>query len=627
MNIFMNFYKKIKNSKTIQWHFTDRQIRYILLGISVLTVFLLFCFFRHLAPFVYQTNDDLFLRMIASGEMSGVPESHLHFIFYPAGLFFSLLYSLFPSLPWYGLFLCCSFGLTMILVLHSLLKQEKTLLIQAATIFLFCIVSYSFFFPHITSLQFTTSAGIAAAGALFLFAVSSPSDSFRETLKNYAGFFLLSTYAFCIRNQVLLMCIPFFGMIGLSKYLDAGNLSDAPLSDKQINLSLFCKNRQQKNLLLLGSIFLVMLASFFLIEKFAYYDNNWRTFRSYSTVRASVYDYEGYPDYDAYEKTYQELGLTRSSYDAAAHRYSLLLEPAINQHTMEVLEAISKEEQAASSQNIPEKLRKMLSFFLERHLSDADKPLNLLVYRCYLLFLICAVFSRKWKALRDILFTLFARMAIWTYLIFYGRLPIRISQTIYLAELALLFAIAFGYKLWQNRLAAKRKLCYAIWIMSIFFIFYTCIRSGIPNAKAVAKESAARLQFSESFVDIKQYFNTRPDDFFYLDTNSFAYFTEDALQTAPQESSNYLFMGGWAAKSPWYEKKLKANGILEPATALYENPNVYAVFMNSETTDYAYLEAFYAENYPNVQIEVVDTIETANGLSFSILKGIQEKTP
>lgn len=627
MNALMRFYDKIKNNKTIWQHVADRQNRYILTGVSALTVFLLFCFFRHLAPFVYQTNDDLFLRMIVSGEMSGVPETHLHFISYPAGLFLSLLYRSFPSFPWYGLFLCCSFGVTMIVTLYSLLRWEKALFSRAVTIFLFCMISYGFFFLHITSLQFTTSAGIAAAGALFLFVISPLSDSLRGTLRNHAGFFLLSIYAFCIRNQVLLMCIPFLGILGLSKYLDAGKPSDIPLSDKKIALSFFCKNKHQKNFLLLGSLFLAMLASFFLIEKLTYYNSNWRTFRSYSTARASVYDYEGYPDYDTYKKTYQELGITRASYEAAAHRYSLLLEPAINQHAMEVLEAISKEEQAASFQNMPEKLREMVSFFLERHLSDADKPLSLLVYRCHLLFLICAVFSRKWRALRDILFTLFARMAIWTYLIFYGRLPIRISQTIYLAELALLFAIAFKYKLWQNRLVVKNKLCHVIWIMSTAFILYTCIRSGIPNAKAIAAESAARLQFSESFVDIKQYFSTHPDDFFYLDTNSFAYFTEDALQTSPQESSNYLFIGGWAAKSPWYEKKLKANGILEPATALYENPNVYAVFMNSETTDYAYLEAFYAENYPGIRIEVVDTVETANGLSFSILKGIQKKTP
>ena len=49
-------------------------------AVCTLVVFLLFCFFHYLSPFIYQTNDDLFLRMIASGEMSGEAESRLHYI-------------------------------------------------------------------------------------------------------------------------------------------------------------------------------------------------------------------------------------------------------------------------------------------------------------------------------------------------------------------------------------------------------------------------------------------------------------------------------------------------------------------------------------------------------------------
>jgi len=638
MNITAIFHHSKQNSHTKRHGLIGRRNACLPAACSVFVVFLLFCFFRHLAPFAYQTNDDLFLRMIASGEMSGEPEARLHFISYPAGLLLSLLYRLFPALPWYGLFLCGSFALAMILALCSLLRREKALSARCFTVLLFCLLSYGFLFTHLAQLQFTTCAGVASAGALFLFSVSAPSASFREALKNNAGFLLLSAYAFCLRSQVLLMCFPFLGVLALSKYLEARKLPGISTSDKKS-----CR----KSLYLLGAAFLAMLAAFLLIEKIAYQGSAWQSFRSYSAARASVYDYEGYPDYDAYESTYRELGLTRSSYEAAAHRYSLLLEPAINRHSMEVLENISKQERKISFPDFPQKLREMAAFFLERHLSDADKPINLLVYRCYLLFIICAVFSRKWSSLRDILLTLSARMAIWAYLIFYGRVPVRISQTVYLAELAVLFSIAFGQKLWlmrerpgqatmdkaytvsppKSRAAIRQKLCYAAWSASILLIAFTCIRSGIPNAKAAAEESAARLKFSESFTVMKDYFKARPDCFYYLDTNSFAYFTEDALLAGPHENANYLFMGGWAAKSPWYEKKLEAAGISDPAAALCENPAVYAVFMNTEETGYGYLEAFYAENYPGISLEETETVNAGNGISFLILKAVSEKTP
>lgn len=624
----------------------DRLASCLRTACCILVVFLLFLFFRHLAPFVYQTNDDLFLRMIASGEISGTPESRLHFIAYPAGLLLSLLYRCFPSLPWYGLFLCCSFGFAMTLILYILLRDTKTWFGGCIAVILFCMLSCGFLFAHLAELQFTTSAGVAAAGALFLFIVSVPSSSFRETLKHYAGFFLLSAYAFCVRDQVLFMCFPFLGMAGLSEYLDAGKLPEEETSGKKPVSRFICKNKHQRNLLLLGVVFLAMLAVFLLIEKIAYHGDDWRSFQSYSAARASVYDYEGYPDYDTYEETYRELGISRSSYEAAAHRYCLILDPAIDQHSMEILENISRQERAASLGSFSKKVHDMTAFFFERHRSDADKPLNLLVYRCYILFMACALLSRKWNALRDILFALFARMAIWAYLLFYGRLPVRISQSVYLAELAVLFAAAFSHRLWilrsscQNRMPSKKgtssglnfiflreKLCPPVFLLSLGIILYTCVRSGIPNAKAAAETASARLQFSESFTVMKDYFRAHPDCFYYLDTNSFAYFTEDALEPNENTDSNYLFMGGWAAKSPWYEKKLEKEQIADPAAALCEDPFVYAVFMNTEETGYGYLEAFYAENYPDVRLEEVETVDAGGGISFVILNAVPKKTP
>lgn len=85
-------------------------------------------------------------------------------------------------------------------------------------------------------------------------------------------------------------------------------------------------------------------------------------------------------------------------------------------------------------------------------------------------------------------------------------------------------------------------------------------------------------------------------------------------------------MGGWAAKSPWYEKKLKKEQIADPAAALFEDSSIYAVFMDTEETGYDYLEAFYAENYPGIRLEEVETIDTGD-ISFIILNAVQEETP
>lgn len=645
------------------------------LGIfSVLVVFLLFCYFRRLSPFIYQTNDDLFLKMIVSGEMTGTPDPRMFYLSYPAGLLLSCLYRLSPQFPWYGLLFCFTIGLTMAVILYSFLKREKNPLVRLLTIVLFCLFSYGFLFLHIAELQFTTVTAMAGCGALFLFYLAPPADSMRETLKNNMGFLLFSAYSFCFRGQAFLMFFPMIGMIGLGKYLDAGKTSSS---------SLFQMNRQRKNLFALAGIFIAVIGSLFLLEKLAYQREDWKVFSAYTEASETVYDYEGYPDYDTHEETYRELGITRSSYEAAAHRYCIAIEPGINRKTMETLAAIIEQERQLSLSELPGKIREMAAFFLDRHLSYTDRPLNLLVYCCYILFFICGILSGKKRALRDILFLGFARMVIWTYLVFYGRLPSRVSQSVYLGELAVLLAIAFGYRLWAFREAAvspettisrkaaaskrtavspktvgstrtaaspetviprktaassetaasgsgekhgrnnvlRRRTCSAFWIVTVCFLTFVCLRFGFPKAKAAAWEAKSRLQFSRSFVDIKNYFYEHPDNFYYLDMDSFGSFTEDGLQNTTSAYDNFLYLGSWIPHSPWYDVKFERQGITDPAGALFEDPNVFVVFMNTEGISYDYLADFYAENYPGVTLEIADTVNVSNDLQFLILKG------
>lgn len=604
---------------------------------SALLVFLLFCYFRRLSPFIYQTNDDLFLKMIVSGEMTGTPDPRMFYLSYPAGLLLSALYRLFPQLPWYGLLFCFTIGVTMTLILASLLKREKSLIARLLTAVLFCLFSYGFLFLHIAELQFTTVTAMAGCGALFLFFLAPPADSLRETLKYNSGFLLLSAYSFCFRGEAFLMFFPMIGMIGIGKYLDAGRSSSA---------SLFQCSRQRKNLFAIAGIFIALIGCLFVLEKLAYQREDWKTFSAYTEASETVYDYEGYPDYDTHEEAYRELGITRSSYEAAAHRYCIALEPGINQKTMETLAGIVEQERRLSLSELPGKLREMAEFFLDRHLSYTDRPLNLLVYCCYILFFICGILSGKKGALRDILFLGFARMFIWTYLVFYGRLPSRVSQSIYLGELAVLFAIAFGYQLWVFRQApcpqeaslpdtapqnteilsagnplSRQKACLVFWAASACFLTFVCLRFGFPKARAAVWEAKSRLQFSQSFVDIKNYFYAHPDCFYYLDMDSFGSFTEDGLQNTISGYDNFLYLGSWIPHSPWYDAKFERQGIADPARALYEDPEVFVVFMNTEGINYDYLTDFYAENYPGVSLKVVDTVDVSNDLQFLILKG------
>ena len=207
-------------------------------------------------------------------------------------------------------------------------------------------------------------------------------------------------------------------------------------------------------------------------------------------------------------------------------------------------------------------------------------------------------------------------------------------------------AIAFGYRLWVFRQApcpqeaslpdtapqnteilsagnplSRQKACLVFWAASACFLTFVCLRFGFPKARAAAWEAKSRLQFSQSFVDIKNYFYARPDCFYYLDMDSFGSFTEDGLQNTISGYDNFLYLGSWIPHSPWYDAKFERQGIADPARALYEDPEVFVVFMNTEGINYDYLTDFYAENYPGVSLKVVDTVDVSNDLQFLILKG------
>ena len=249
-------------------------------------------------------------------------------------------------------------------------------------------------------------------------------------------------------------------------------------------------------------------------------------------------------------------------------------------------------------------------------------------------------------------------MVIWIYLVYNGRLPARVSQAVYIAELLILLGIALKYKLWKfsldaalwksspraaqeessfeaapenpSRDAALRNIPkstlnipYIFWCLILCCFVFLAYRFGFPKARAAADEASSRLQFSQSFVDIKDYFADHPENLYYLDMNSFGSFTEDGLQGGINTYGNYLFMGSWVPHSPWYAEKFERSGIKEAdaAAALFENPNVYAVFMKTEGTGYEYLSDFYAENYPGVTLEVVEEITVSNDITFQILQG------
>ncbi len=84
-----------------------------------------FLFVYKTVPFIYDINDDVAMRNVAAGVITGSPDAHLLHIKYLLGLVISGLYQCFPGLDWYGLTMIGVVLLSFALCLYRGLVSEK----------------------------------------------------------------------------------------------------------------------------------------------------------------------------------------------------------------------------------------------------------------------------------------------------------------------------------------------------------------------------------------------------------------------------------------------------------------------------------------------------------------------
>lgn len=557
----------------------------------------------------FYNNDDFFLKLIASGEFTGTPQSHLLHIGYLTGILLSTLYTLLPSVPWYGILLFSYGYLSIMLSVYTVSKQiEKTRHRIIASV-LMTFTAVCFLWIHIIELQYTTVTAIVCAAALVHFYLAEESEHISDYIKaNIPGlvFFFL---AMELRDKACLMFLPTFFLVGLIKY---------------------AKNRKLfKPLLAYGGILLCLVLLTLGIQKIAYSDEAWNSFKTYNTARENIVDYNGYPDYEEYRAEYEALGITYESYLSASTRYQLLLDENINTEFMVEMEALSH--------HFEPDVKQMLHNFLERHISSyIDRPLNLIVYVLYFFTGILIIVGKRPRAFLDLAALFAGRTIIWGYLLFIGRPMPRVTQGVYMMEFLLLLAIIFGQKLCfvrtkkeireesannKTKLSDGRKLLQRITgIVFAVAVIFTAIKWGLPNTVTIMDHSQTRYDYSVAYREMQEYFYTNQDNVYLLDTNSFSYFTEDAFAQTAKTAGNCVLLGSWHANSPWTDSIAAKYGIESYETAAVTQDNVYFVFMNTETTGYEYLENYFHSRYPETSLVLQDTVNTSNGLEFYIMQ-------
>lgn len=546
-----------------------------------------FLFVYKTVPFIYDINDDVAMRNVAAGVITGSPDAHLLHIKYLLGLVISGLYQCFPGLDWYGLTMIGVVLLSFALCLYRGLVSEKGIfwkIIYAATALLLMTALGT---QHVSAFQWTTAAGIAGAAGIFLFYTAGEGPDWQIRMEEGIAVFLVLV-SLLIRDDVFFITVPAAALCFLWKYAAKGQWKCG-----KVTFPFRLKHLFVPAALAVGV--LVILA----VEAFAYRSPEWRTFRKYNTDREAIMDYYGLQNYETDPAIYDGLGITPEEAENL-QRYSLYLADNLYPEKMAALARHEKEAYTASHP-LKERLCTAFTEIYEHFTKDTYHPANLIAIAVIALGLaLCAgTLPAKPGAgfkLSGALVRLLGLSglpgpsagACGLCAVFYGNL---------LVPGNLVSDSGTGGE--RRRNGARQtdsvgKICPGSIVLT-FGIFCVLTLTAANTWRSVQSYNTGRRDYNLEFLDVNRYMAEHPENVYFMTTFSIETYTDNFTVKRDFTFSNLLSVGGWHTFSPLENAKCAKLGITDPKKDIVTKDNVYVISL--ENINLRYMDRYFESIY------------------------------
>ncbi|MBP3737034.1 MAG: hypothetical protein J6I56_08440 [Lachnospiraceae bacterium] len=572
--------------------------------------------------YYFDLNDDVLMKDILAGVYTGVPESRNIQMLFPVSAFVSLLYRIFRSFDWYGFFLLtCQFG-SMALILGRALCIAKTrtgrILACAGTL----LCGAALLLPHLMYVQYTITCAMLCAAAAFDFAtmdLDAGEEGFRYSdiavRVRFPG--LLLWIAFFIRSEMTLLLLPLV-MTGL--LLRLLFIRREETGDDQGETAAFARIFTLRSAGIAAAAFVFVGAGIAFglgADHLATRDLEWRAFRSFFDARTELYDFYFYdmPDYEDDPGFYERAGVDEAG-AMLLKNYNFSLDETIDETKLWALVDEARAVHAAKS-SPAERLREAATGYIYRirHLTDA--PYSLLVLIGYLLVFAQIVKAQERqttiRGLFAACFLFFVRTGLWGFILYRGRDPERIIHSLFLLEFVLLAALLYLLQAGARKDGDEREeaspAAPALKNLLFFALWFAAAAAVIPGQlRRCDAEGERRERVNTAQEAYLSYCDEHPEEVFFTDVYSTVRYSQKMFDRRGMNGSfsNQDLMGGWAAKSPLYEKRLAALGLSDMQTALAENDRVRFVSAPSRSADW--LVSYYAARGYAVELEQTETI-------------------
>lgn len=572
------------------------------LGLSVLLCAVISIFF----DYYYALNDDVLIKDILAGVYTGIPDGRNIQMLYPISFLLSLLYRLVRGIPWYGIFMnLCHFG-SVYLITERLLGFCKKRWAKAVTVFVEALVVIALLLQDLVYVQYTVTCTLLAAAATFCFYTSKADVSVKKFFCSNLWSVILVTIAYCVRSEMLLLVLPLICVTGLCKWA-----CEKPF---------FTKENAAKYFSVLGAILAGIVLSQG-IHMLAYSGEDWQQFNEYFDNRTELYDFQTIPPYEGNEAFYESIGMSENEQILLVN-YNFGLDEEINAERLGEIAKYAAELKAGTV-SFKDNLREAVINYKYRTFHATDYPWNMFVLVMYGVVLLTALCNKRFRFLWELICLGVVRTGLWMFILYRGRDPERITHSLYLMELVILFAF------WVVECAKDKKMFTWIKAGSAVILTGMCFLGIGGSIEKVQSEYVLREEVNAELLALQQYTKENPENFYFVDVYSTVKYSEKLFGNIDNTISNYDIMGGWASKSPLTTKKLQYFGIDTMEQALLQKENVYMVVRGDEPAGMPavqeWLPDYYAEKGIKIVLEKADIIYAENTEAFDVysLKEIQ----
>lgn len=556
--------------------------------------------------YYYDLNDDVLIKDILAGVYTGTPEGNNIQMLFPISFIISLFYRVIRVIPWYGIFLnVCQFG-SIFLISKRLFEFTERRTVKAVVALLEGGVVMTLLLKELVFVQYTVTCTLLAACAAFLFYTADSRVSVKQFLKNNIPCMLMVILAFCIRSEMLLLVLPLICVTGLCKWA-----CEKPF---------FTKENAAKYL----SVFGVIMAGLVLCQGIHIIANSrvdWKEFNTFFDNRTELYDFQTVPPYAENEAFYESIGMTESEQSLLVN-YNFGLQEDIDAECMGVIAeyaaGLKKE-----SLSFVENLKEALYAYKERTFYVVDSPWNLLAMVMYGLVLITALCNRHVRFIWELLCLYGVRSGLWLFILYRGRVPERITHSLYWMEFMILLALFVVECKKKNRVFDLLKLAAAGGMVLL------CLWRLDNSVREVKAEYALREEVNQDLQALQAYTREHTQNFYFVDVYSSVKYSEKMFKNVDNSLSNYDIMGGWACKSPLTEKKYARFEIAGMEQALLEKNTVFVIVRTEEPDTLPYvkdwLPAYYEDQGSTIELLPVDSIYV-DGKEVFVVHKVQQQS-